>query len=49
MWHALRRGGERCLRGFGWEVQIRRWEDNMKMHLREIRDQWGELDWAGLG
>jgi hypothetical protein len=36
MWHALRRGGERCLRGFGWEARRRRWEDKMKMDLREI-------------
>jgi hypothetical protein len=42
MWHAW--GGEMCLRGFGWEVRRerplgrprRRWEDNIKMDLREI-------------
>jgi hypothetical protein len=27
----------------------RRWEDNIKMDLREIRDRWGELDSAGSG
>jgi hypothetical protein len=37
-------GGERCLQGFGWEAQgkrplgrpRRRWENNIKMDLREI-------------
>jgi hypothetical protein len=32
-------GGERCLQGFGWEALGRarsRWEDNIKMDLREI-------------
>jgi hypothetical protein len=37
-------GGERCLQGFGWEARRqettgktrRRWEDNIKMDLREI-------------
>jgi hypothetical protein len=37
-------GGERCLQGFGWEARIRRplgrprrrWDDNIKMDLREI-------------
>jgi hypothetical protein len=31
-------GGERCLQDFGWEVRRprRRWEDNIKMNLREI-------------
>jgi hypothetical protein len=37
-------GGERCLQGFGWEAQRQettgrpgcRWEDNIKMDLREI-------------
>jgi hypothetical protein len=37
--------GERCLQGFGWEARRerrplgrprRRWEDNIKMYLREI-------------
>jgi hypothetical protein len=36
--------GERCLRGFGWEARRKRplgrprcrWEDNIKMDLREI-------------
>jgi hypothetical protein len=36
--------GQRCLQGFGWEVRRqettgkirRRWEDNIKMDLREI-------------
>jgi hypothetical protein len=36
-------GRERCLQGFGWEVEgkrplgrpRRRWEDNIKMNLRE--------------
>jgi hypothetical protein len=40
MWHAW----ERCLQGFGWEARYkrllrrprRRWEDNIKMDLREI-------------
>jgi hypothetical protein len=27
----------------------RRWEDNIKMDLREIRDRWAELDSAGSG
>jgi hypothetical protein len=38
------RGGERCLQGFGWEARSgrllgrprRRWEDNIKLDLREI-------------
>jgi hypothetical protein len=45
MWHAW--GGERCLQGFGWVVERtegkkplgrprRRWEDNIKVDLREI-------------
>jgi hypothetical protein len=43
MWHAW--GGERCLQGFGWEAPEdkrplgrprRRWEDNIKVDLREI-------------
>jgi hypothetical protein len=37
-------GGERCLEGIGWEPEgkrslrrsRRRWEDNIKMDLREI-------------
>jgi hypothetical protein len=32
-------GGERCLQGFGWEArrqETTRWEDNIKMDLREI-------------
>jgi hypothetical protein len=41
MWHAW--GGERCLQGFGWEAEGKRplgrprcrWEDNIKMDLRE--------------
>jgi hypothetical protein len=40
----MHRGGERCLEGFGWEARRkrplgrprRRWEDNIKMDLREI-------------
>jgi hypothetical protein len=43
MWHAWGRG-KRCLQGFGWEARRqeplgrprRRWEDNIKMDLREI-------------
>jgi hypothetical protein len=39
-----RGGSERCLQGFGWETQSKRqlgrprcrWEDNIKMDLREI-------------
>jgi hypothetical protein len=27
----------------------RRWEDNVKMDLREIGNRWGELDSAGSG
>jgi hypothetical protein len=38
-------GGERCLQGFGWKSRRnrplgrrwRRWEDNIKMELRELR------------
>jgi hypothetical protein len=38
-------GEERCLEGFGWEARKkrllgrprRRWEDNIKLGLREIR------------
>jgi hypothetical protein len=41
MWHAWR---ERCLQGFGWEARRkeplgrprRRWEENIKMDLRDI-------------
>jgi hypothetical protein len=41
----MHRGGERCLQGFGDEAQGKRplgrprsrWEDNIKMDLREIR------------
>jgi hypothetical protein len=43
MWNVC---GERCLQGFGWEAgreekrplgrPRRRWEDNIKMDLREI-------------
>jgi hypothetical protein len=37
-------GGERCLQGFDWDVRrqettgktMRRWEDNIKMDLKEI-------------
>jgi hypothetical protein len=37
-------GGERCLQGFGWKPEgkiplvgpRRRWEDNIKLDLREI-------------
>jgi len=37
-------GGERCLQGFGWEARKEettgktrcRWEDNIKMDLRDI-------------
>jgi hypothetical protein len=37
-------GGEMCLKGFGWEAlreetrgkPRRRWEDNIKMDLREV-------------
>jgi hypothetical protein len=43
----MHRGGERCLQGFGWEAgrpesmrplgrPRRKWEDNIKMDLREI-------------
>jgi hypothetical protein len=46
MWHAMRRGGERCFRGFGWEARRRRWEDNMKMDLREIGIH--GVNWIGL-
>jgi hypothetical protein len=43
MWHIW--GGERCLQGVGWEPKGKRplgrprhrWEDNIKMDLREIR------------
>jgi hypothetical protein len=42
MWHAWE--GEKCLQRFGWEARSkrllgrprRRWEDNIKMDLREI-------------
>jgi hypothetical protein len=42
MWHAW--GGDRCLQGFGREARRqeslgrprRRWEDNIKIDLREI-------------
>jgi hypothetical protein len=38
------RGGERCLQGFSWEAgrqettgeTMHRWEDNIKMDLKEI-------------
>jgi len=30
------RGELSCLLGFGWEARRSRWEDNMKMNLREI-------------
>jgi hypothetical protein len=37
MFHAWDRG-EKCLQGFGWEARRprRRWEDNIKMDLRQI-------------
>jgi len=35
-WIQEGRERERCLWGFGWEAWRRRWEDNMKMDLREI-------------
>jgi hypothetical protein len=43
MWHAGGREGERYLQGFGWEAQREetigrprcRWEDNIKLELRE--------------
>jgi hypothetical protein len=58
MWHAW--GGERCLQGFSWEAEgkrplgrpRRRWEDNIKVDLREIGidgDQWSELGSADSG
>jgi hypothetical protein len=50
---ARMRTGERCLQGFGWEAEgkrplgrpRRRWEDNIKMNLREG----GEIDTAVSG
>jgi hypothetical protein len=44
--HMARRG--MCM-GFWWESQkeeITRWEDNIKMDLREI--QWGDINWVSL-
>jgi hypothetical protein len=46
MRHVFRRGGETCLRGFGWEARRRRWEDNIKMDLREIGID--GVNWIGL-
>jgi hypothetical protein len=44
-------GGERCIQHFGWEARReellgrprRRWEDNIKMDLREI--WFGDVVW----
>jgi hypothetical protein len=52
MWHAWRRGGERCLQGSGWEARRRRrrWDDNIEMDLREIgidRANWIRLAQEG--
>jgi hypothetical protein len=52
MWHALERG-ETC-RGFWWEIRRksslgtprRRWENEIKMDLREIG--WGGVEWIRL-
>jgi hypothetical protein len=45
--------GERCLQGFGWEVQKAalgrpryRWEDNIKIDLRETGINW--VNWIQL-
>jgi hypothetical protein len=46
--------GKRLHKGFRWESQkerplgrpTRRWEDNIKMDLREIG--WGGMDWIDL-
>jgi hypothetical protein len=46
MWHALGRGMERCLQGFGWEAPSRGWEDNIKMDLRETGMD--GVNWIGL-
>jgi hypothetical protein len=53
MWHARERG-EKCT-GFWWESPEgkrplerprRRWEDGIKMDLREIG--WGDVEWIHL-
>jgi hypothetical protein len=54
MWHAW---GERCLQGFGREARRekttgrprRRWENNIKMDLREMGINAGEMDLVGSG
>jgi hypothetical protein len=47
--------GERCIQGFGWGIPQgkspfgrprRRWEENIKMDLREVG--WGYIDWIDL-
>jgi hypothetical protein len=53
-------GGKRCLQGFGWESEgkrplgrpRRRWEDNIKMDLREIGidgANWIGFSWLRIG
>jgi hypothetical protein len=51
--HVAHGGGERCIQHFGWEAWRRplgrlrrRWEDNIKMDLREIG--FGDVDWIHL-
>jgi hypothetical protein len=52
MWHVRRRGGAyRALVGKPEGRRPlgrprRRWEDNIKMYLREVR--WGGMDWINL-
>ena len=54
-WHVARIGGEeRCIQGFGGKPEgkrplgrpRRRWEDNIKMYLQEVRC--GGVDWNEL-
>jgi hypothetical protein len=50
-------GRKTCSQGFGWETRRerplewyrRRWEDNIKLDLRDIGIDGGELDSAGSG
>jgi hypothetical protein len=52
MWHVW--GEERCIQGFSGKPEgrrplerpRRRWEDNIKMDLREVG--WGGMDWINL-
>jgi hypothetical protein len=52
--HVGRMRDEKCIKYFGWKHEGKRllgghrcrWEDNIRMDLREVR--WGTVDWIHL-